>query len=166
MAIRTRAKAVITLVVLAATLLAALAREKHWEFRRNASVFKAARAETPEDAVYKMLDTARAGDTNAYLDCFSGELRLQLSQVINETSASQFSKYLVEQNSAFTGVAVSVSENSNPGDARLRLEYVYPERNEVQDLYLRRDSEKWKIVKVAGSEQIKTLIPYGTRVTE
>ncbi len=86
--------------------------------------------------------------------------------MINETSASQFSKYLVEQNSAFTGVAVSVSENSNPGDARLRLEYVYPERNEVQDLYLRRDSEKWKIVKVAGSEQIKTLIPYGTRVTE
>jgi hypothetical protein len=155
------------MVILAVTLLVVLAREKHWNFSLGtSSVFKAGGVETPEDAVYKMLDAARAGDTKTYLDCFSGELRLQLSQVIKETSTIQFAKYLVAQNSAFTGVAVSVTANPSPADARLRVEYVYPERNEIQTVYLRRDEAKWKIFLVTGSEQIKTLIPYGTRVTE
>jgi hypothetical protein len=153
-------KTALTAAVLAITLLAVLAREKHWD------LFKAARAQTPEDGVYQMLDAARAGDTKAYLDCFSGEMRAQLAQAIKETSATQFSKYLLAQNSAFTGVALSVTENPTPNDARVRVEYVYAERNEVQDVYLRKDQGKWTIFKVAGSEQIKTLIPFGTRVAE
>jgi hypothetical protein len=160
-------KAAVTLAVLALTLLLVLAREKHWEFRRvAASVLKPPRLETPQDALYKMLDAARAGDTKAYLDCFTGELRQNLSQVIKEKSARDFSKFLTAQNSAFTGVAVSVIENPDIANTRLRVEYIYPGRNEVQTVYLRRDEEKWKIFEVTGSEQIKTLIPFGTRVTE
>jgi hypothetical protein len=66
----------------------------------------------------KMLDAARASDTKAYLDCFSGEMRLQLAEAIEETSATQFSKYLVAQNSAYTGVPVSITGNPTPNNAR------------------------------------------------
>jgi len=167
MPLSTPLKTAVTTVFLAITLLVVLAREKHWDFRRSAaSLFQGARVQTPEDGVYKMLDAARTGDTQAYLDCFSGEMRMQLAEAIKETSATQFSKYLVAQNSAFTGVAVSVAENPTPNNVRLRVEYVYAERNDVQDVYLRKDQDKWTIFKVAGSEQIKTLIPYGMRVTE
>ena len=113
-----------------------------------------------------MLDSARAGDAQGYLDCFSGKMRDQLLQVVKETSSSKFSKYLVDQNSAFTGVALTVKNSPDPEIARVRVEYVYGERNEAQDLYLRKEDGAWKIFKVAGSEQIKTLIPYGTAVTD
>jgi len=167
MVLRINAKTVITLLVLALTLLLILVREEHWQFKPTAAaIFKTRRAETPEDALYKMLDAASIGDTKAYLDCFAGDLRQQLTQVIHETSTAQFAQYLSSQNSAFTGVAVSATDNANPGNARLRVEYIYPERNEVQTVYLRRDPDNWKIVQVTGSEQIKTLIPFGTRVSE
>jgi hypothetical protein len=160
-------RAVITVAALGAMLVFLVAKQKHWDLKQEAwAIFKPPPAETPEDGVYKMLDAARTGDTRTYLDCFTGDMHRQLLQVVKETSLTQFSKYLVTQNTAFTGVAVSVMQNPDPGSARVRVEYVYSQRNEVQDLYLRKDEGKWKIFKVAGSEQIKTLIPYGTRVTD
>jgi hypothetical protein len=148
-------------------LVLLLAKQKHWDLKREAwAVFKPAPVQTPEKSIYKMLDAARVGDTNAYLDCFSSEMRQQLLRVIKETSAVQFSTYLIAQNSAFTGVAVSVIQKPHPDSARVRVEYVYSGRNEVQEIALRKDDGKWKIFNVAGSEQIKTLIPYGMRVTD
>jgi hypothetical protein len=164
---RTSLRATVTLVVLGLLLLFLAGRQKNWELRsRISSVFKPSPPPTPEDGVYKMLDSARAGDAQGYLDCFSGKMREQLLQVVKETSSSKFSKYLVDQNSAFTGVALTVENSPDPEIARVRVEYVYGERNEAQDLYLRKADGAWKIFKVAGSEQIKTLIPYGTAVTD
>ena len=40
----------------------------------------------PEDAIYGILDAARAGDTKTYLDAFSGPMRDQLLQVIKENA--------------------------------------------------------------------------------
>jgi hypothetical protein len=159
-------RAVATIVLLAATLLFVVGRQRNWDFTRALAVFKPPRPQAPEDAVYKMLDTARAGDTKGYLNCFSGSMRDQLAQVVRETTEIKFAKYLARQNAAFTGVAVSVKESSAEGFARVRVEYVYGSRNEVQDLYLRKENDQWKIFKVAGSEQTKTLIPYGTVVTD
>jgi hypothetical protein len=162
-----RLKNFVTIAVLVITFAALAAKQKGWDLRQEVrAVFRAAPLQTPEDRIYKMLDAARAGDTNAYLDCFSGEMRQQLSQVIKETSAVQFSRYLVAQNLAFTGVAVSVAQKPDPDSARLRVEYVYSGRNEVQEVSLLKDDGKWRISKIASSERIATLIPYGTRVTD
>jgi hypothetical protein len=119
----------------------------------------------PEDAIYGMLDAARAGNTNAYLDSFSGSMREQLVQVIKESAEPSFAAYLKSQNSAFQGVAVSVTDRPSDKEAQVRVEYVYGNRNEVQSVYLRKDS-RWRIVKVAGAEQIKTLLPFGSTVTD
>ena len=61
---------------------------------------------------------------------------------------------------------MSLTDRPNPGEARVRVEYIYSDRNEMQDVYLKQEGNNWKIVKVAGAERIKTLIPYGTAVTD
>jgi hypothetical protein len=119
----------------------------------------------PEDAIYGMLDAARAGDTKNYLDSFSGSMRDQLAQVMKENAEPSFAAYLKSQNSAFQGVAVSVIDRTSDTEAQVRVEYVFGNRNEVQSVYLRKDS-RWRIFKVSGSEQVKTVLPFGSTVTD
>jgi hypothetical protein len=131
----------------------------------QSSWFKSAPA-TPEDAIYAMLDAARAGDTRAYLDAFSGPMRDQLLQIVKESSEPNFAAYLKSQNAAFQGVAVSLTDHPSDTEAQVRVEYVYSDRNEVQSVSLREEASRWKIFKVAGAEQVKTLVPFGTAVTD
>jgi hypothetical protein len=126
----------------------------------------ARRAKTPEDTVYGMLDAARAGDTKQYVDTFGGPLRQQIQQVMRESGKSQFASYLASQSEAFQSVAVSVTDQPSDAEARLRVEYVYTNRNEVQTFHLKKDAGRWTIIGISGTDQIKTLIPYGTAVTD
>ena len=61
---------------------------------------------------------------------------------------------------------MSVTDRPTDTEAQVRVEYVYSRRNEVQNVYLRKEASRWRILRVAGSEQVKTLVPYGTAVTE
>jgi hypothetical protein len=122
-------------------------------------------ATTPEDTVYGMLDAARAGDTAVYVDTFSGPLQQQIQQVIRESGKTQFATYLTGQSSSFQSVALSVADQPSDAEARLRVEYVYANRNEVQTFHLKKSGGRWKIIAISGTDQIKTLIPYGTAVT-
>jgi hypothetical protein len=160
-------KVVFTVSFVFALLLLVILRTNGW--RLPLSSWVAAGTVTapagPEDAIYGMLDAARAGDIKAYLDSFSGSMRDQLVQVIKEDEGPSFASYLKSQNSAFQGVAVSVTDRPSDTEAQVRVEYVYGNRNEVQSVYLRKDS-RWRIFKVAGAEQIKTLLPFGSTVTD
>jgi hypothetical protein len=151
------------------TLLALVNYRTHgWRFPLPSWVrqsFSTASA-SPEDAVYAMLDAARAGDTHAYLASFSGPMHDQLLQVMKETSEANFAAYLKSQNTAFQGVAVSVTDRPSDAEAQVRVEYVYRNRNEVQSVYLRKEASRWRIVKVAGAEQVKAPVPYGSAVTD
>jgi len=71
----------------------------------------------PEETIYGMLDAARAGDTNAYLDMFSETMRDQLLQGMKENVNSNFAAYLKSQNAAFQGVAVSVTGRPSDNEA-------------------------------------------------
>jgi len=161
-------KVVFTISFIVALLVLVILRTNAWRWPLPAWVtrsFSSAPA-NPEDAFCGMLDAARAGDTKTYLASFSGAMREELLQVVKESSEASFAAYLKSQNAAFQGVAVSVTDRPSDTEAQLRVEYVYSNRNEVQSVYLRKESSRWKIVKVAGSEQLKTLVPYGTAVTE
>jgi hypothetical protein len=125
-----------------------------------------ARPSTPEDTVYGMLDAARAGDPGLYLDTFSGPLQQQIQQAIRESGKTQFAAYLSAQSSSFQSVALSVADQPSDVEARLRVEYVYANRNEVQSFHLKKSGGRWKIVGISGTDLIKTLIPYGTAVTD
>ena len=120
----------------------------------------------PEDTVYGMLDAARAGDTTVYVDTFAGSLQQQIQQLIRESGRKQFASYLTGQSSSFQSVALSVADQPSDVEARLRVEYVYANRNEVQIFHLKKSGGRWKIIGISGTNQIKTLIPYGTAVTD
>jgi hypothetical protein len=124
------------------------------------------RAATPEDTIYGMLDAARAGNTAVYVDTFSGSLQQQIQQAIRESGKTQFASYLTAQSSSFQSVALSVADQPSNLEARLRVEYVYTNRNEVQTFHLKKSEGRWKIISISGTDQIKTLIPYGTAVTD
>jgi len=128
--------------------------------------FASKAAATPADSVYAMLDAARAGDTRAYLDSFSSPIHEQLAQVIKENSEPKFAEYLKSQNTEFQSVAVSVADWPSDFEVKARVEYVYANRNEVQNLYLRKEASRWRIFKIAGADQIKTLVPFGSTVSD
>jgi hypothetical protein len=166
---RLELKPILTVAALMGVLAFATFRAHRWQLLSWSdwrAVSLKRRAPSPEDSVFLMLDRARIGDVEAYLDCFDDPLRAQLAETIKESTVEQFRSYLVSQNAAIRGVAVSLTDRPSPDEARVRVEYVYSDRNEVQEIYVKQEGEKWKIVKVMGSERIKTLIPYGTDVTD
>jgi hypothetical protein len=126
----------------------------------------AARSSAPnaQDAIYGMLDAARAGDVAAYLESYAGKMRSAIEQSVSETGTDRFSRYLKDSNSAIKGVAVYDPEPVSVREMRVRLEYVYQDRNETQTYYLENVDGNWKITRIDGSERANTLIPYGTPV--
>jgi hypothetical protein len=135
-------------------------------WRAFQSAFQSKSAANPEDAIYSMLDAARAGNAKAYVEAFGGPMHDQLVQLVNESTEPKFSAYLTTQNAAFQGVAVAITDRPSAEKAEARLEYVYSDRNEIQKFYLTKEQGRWRILRVAGSERIKTLVPFGTATTD
>jgi hypothetical protein len=111
-----------------------------------------------------MLDAARAGDASAYLARYTGPMQVNLKQAIVEKGDTAFRAYLRNSNAEIKGVALSEPQAVSDSEARVRVEYVYQDRNEAQTIYLEKLSGDWKIARVDGAERVKTLIPYGTPV--
>lgn len=120
----------------------------------------------PESAIWRMIDASRAADPEKYLGCYSGEMERQLRQNYREMGADRFREYLLSTHRQIKGIAVSPPQMSSAGEAGIDVEYVYQDRNERQRVVVRREGSQWKIVQVQGAERIKTLVPYGTPVTE
>jgi hypothetical protein len=165
---RIDAKTFLTLGVLLGVFAVALLRSNHWELPISWNGWRALvgkRAPSnPEDGIYAMFDAARAGDAQAYLDCFSGPLRDQLAATAKEDA--KFKEYLMNQNSAVQGMAVTVTDHPNADEARARLEYVYRDHNEVQNVHLKREGARWKIISIDGAQPVQPLVPYGTKATD
>ena len=117
----------------------------------------------PQTSIYEMLDAARAGKVKTYLASYRGPMEAALRQTIAETTERDFAKYLIENNATIKGIAVSDPQIAGE-TATVRVEYVYPDRNEVQTMRLEQGSDGWKITAAEGDERIKTPIPYGTPV--
>lgn len=120
----------------------------------------------PEDEIYAMFDAARAGNTQAYLDCFSGPLHDQLAATAREDSAAKFKAYLMGQNSAVQGMAVTITDRLSPDEARLRVEYVYTDHNEIQNVHLKKQGTRWKIINMDVVQPVQPVLPYGTKATD
>jgi hypothetical protein len=161
-------KAVVTVAVLLGVFAVALLRSNHWQLPSSwngwrALISKRAPA-NPEDGIYAMFDAARAGDARAYLDCFSGPLREQIAATAKEDA--KFKEYLVRQNSAVQGMAVTVTDRPNADEARVRVEYVYSDHNEVQNVHMKKEGSRWKIINIDGAQPVQPLVPYGTKATD
>lgn len=121
-------------------------------------------SQNPQDAIYAMLEAARAGDVKKYLDNYTGQMEATLRQSLAETTEPAFGKYLKASTAAVKGVAVSDPQTITDVEAKVRVEYIYQDRNEAQTMYLEKGSAGWKISRADSDERVKTLIPYGTPV--
>jgi hypothetical protein len=151
---KSRAAQLLTLAVLIGVVGIGVFRVK--------SLRRASPEQTPQDAVYAMLNAARSGEVKTYLSSFAGPLEAALRQARSETTETAFAKYLRDSNAEIKGVAVSDPEKITDIEIRVRVEYVYQDRNEQQTMYLRTGSSGWKIFRTDADERVKTLIPYGT----
>jgi hypothetical protein len=165
---RIDAKTVLTVAVLLGVFAVALLRSNHWQLPTSWNGWRAITLKrapsNPEDGIYTMFDAARAGDAQAYLDCFSGPLREQLAATAREDA--KFKEYLIRQNSTVQGMAVTVTDRPNADEARVRVEYVYSDHNEVQNVHLKREGARWKITNLDGAQPVQPLVPYGTKATD
>ena len=163
-------KAVLTVAVLLVVFAVAVLRSHHWQLPFSLEIWRDVTQKrapsNPEDGIYAMFDAARVGDAQAYLDCFAGPLRDQLAATAKEDSAAKFKAYLISQNSAVQGMAVTVTDRPNADEARARVVYVYSDHNEVQNVHLRREGRRWKIVSMDGAQPVQPIVPYGTKATE
>src|SRR5690606_15957933 len=104
------------------------------------------------------------GDVAGYINCHTGQMARQLEQSRDEMTLAGFAQYLKDRNEEIKGIAINEPEMASENQARVRVEYVYQDRNEVQQVYLERAGGDWKITGVDAAERVKTLVPYGTPV--
>ena len=159
----------VTVAVLAAAIGVGLAAKAGWrlpDLRFWPGVFQPGppASTEPQEAIYAMFGAARAGDVKAYLASYSGQMEASLRQELSETTESAFAKYLRDSNTAIKGIAVSDPQEITDSEAKVRVEYVFQDRNEAQTMYLEKGPKGWKISRADSDERIKTLIPYGTPV--
>jgi hypothetical protein len=160
---------IVTILVLAGAFGVVMAQKTGWKFSDVKMPDIAQRTApkpepSPQDAIYAMLDAARVGDVKTYLDSYTGQMDAALRQSLAETTESGFSKYLKDSNAAVKGIAISEPQQLTDREVKVRVEYVYQDRNEAQTMYLERGAGGWKIARVDGAERVKTLVPYGTPV--
>ena len=152
---RERKARIVTVLILAGVIAAVVARKTGWQTPSSP---------TPQDAIYNMMDAARAGDTSKYLSYYTGQMEASIKQTVAESSQQALAKYLQDSNASIKGVAIAEPQQLTEREVKVRVEYVYQERNEVQYMYLEKIACQWKIARVDSAERVKTLIPYGTPV--
>ena len=159
-----RLRQALTIAVLLAAGGLALGVKTRWKRAAPPAPSPVAAEPAPQDAIYAMLDAARQGNVNAYLECYTGAMRMSLEASLRESGGDSFARYLRDSNAAVKGVAVGEPEKTGANEWRARVEYVYQDRNEVQNVFLEKAGAAWKIARVDGAERVKTLVPYGTPV--
>src|SRR6185436_12170813 len=119
----------LTIAVIGTVVVVIAGQKAGWKLPTGTA---ALRPPEPRDTIYQMLDAARVGDAAAYLRCFTGQMEATLGQSQSEMGAQAFSQYLVSTNKEVKGVALSEPAALTDREVRVRVEYVYQDRNEVQ----------------------------------
>lgn len=160
-------------VAAAAVLIVAVGvgvgRKANWrmpDWRAVRAVLRPAERTDPEpqDTIYAMMNAARAGEVKAYMACYTGPMIASLDRTLAATTEAGFGKYLKETNATVMGVTVFDPERIGETEAKVRVEYVYKDRNESQTVFLEKGPGGWKISRTDAEERVGTPIPYGTPV--
>jgi|HubBroStandDraft_1064217.scaffolds.fasta_scaffold05586_4 hypothetical protein len=165
---RERKAQIATVVILLAGLALVAMKRGGWQASAaslsNLAVSRAPAGANPQDTVYRMMDAARDGDVRAYLGCYTGQMESGLRQLAAEKGEPALAAYIRNFNASVKGVAIQEPQSTGDREVRLRVEFVYRDRNEAQIYYLEQTGGNWKISKQENAEGVKTLVPYGTTV--
>jgi hypothetical protein len=157
-----------TVAILIAALGLVAVKKSGWQASAaslsNLVAGRAPAGATPQDTVYRMLDAARDGDVRAYLGCYTGQMQSNLRQIMTEKGEAALAAYIRNFNASVKGVAIQEPQSTAEREVRLRVEFVYRDRNEAQNYYLEQGGGSWKIARQENAEGVKTLVPYGAAV--
>jgi hypothetical protein len=120
---------------------------------------------TPEGRLRALLDDARAGDVDAYINAYAEPLRSRIARQVDEAGRTSFAAELRRAAAARRGHAFFAPEPDGPDAVRIAVETVYPDRNERQVYRLERGPDGWR---VAGVELLHGRSPaarFGTPAT-
>lgn len=125
-------------------------------------------AATPADEVKSLLydglvAAMRKGKVNAYLNVFAAPLRARLQAEIERVGRRAFAAQLREHNARVTSVAVAKVEVAGE-TAAARLEWVYRDDSDVQQVRLVREGGRWRIAELTTVKRAKLPVPSGTEV--
>ena len=151
---------VATIIVLLGALGMILARKG--DLRASLTGLTQRTERTPQDAIYSMLDAARNGDVKKYMASYTGQMAQSLERA--QAESQDFAAYLRDSNAALKGIAVMAPQAQSEREVKVRVEYIYQDRDESQFFYLEKTGREWRISRAEPAEQIKTIIPYGTPV--
>ncbi|OPZ05375.1 MAG: hypothetical protein BWZ10_03049 [candidate division BRC1 bacterium ADurb.BinA364] len=119
-------------------------------------------AKTPSERVRLMSQSARLGQTDAYLACFDGDLKTELAHARDQAGEEAFADMLRRRAAPVRGMAISDQTDAGDSMVRLKVEWVFEDRNEIQAIGLRQSNGDWKIVQMDEAQYRKPAIPYGT----
>ncbi len=157
---KNRTAQIITIAVIALVVAFLAIRQTGW----SPPTASNRKAQTPQDAIYAMLDAAREGDVDTYVDFYTGQMRATLDQAVAERGQQSFGDYLKSSNEPIKGIAITEPEQLSASSVKARVEYVFADRNEVQLMYLEKTGGRWLISSMENTQRVKTLVPYGTPV--
>jgi hypothetical protein len=87
-----------------------------------------------------------------------------LRQIVSEKGEPALASYIRNFNAAIKGVAIQEPQPVSDREVRLRVEFVYQDRNEAQLYYLEQAGGNWKISRLENTEGVQTPVTYGTPV--
>ena len=119
---------------------------------------------TPEEAIAAFFDAARDGNTRAYLQLTTGDLRQSLDQLRRQQGGETFQANLQRTNDGIVGQAVRELPGAPTGMATYEVELIFKDRNEVQTFRLEQSGSGWAIASIEVARVYQPEIAYGTPV--
>ena len=103
------------------------------------------REENPEDVLIAMVQAMERGDVQALKECFGGNLRRRLEDLLARESEPGLGEWLRRRGSAVKGLAILDQEELGPDQVRVLTETVYNDRNTRQSFLLELESGSWRV---------------------
>lgn len=123
-----------------------------------------ATSDDPRATVAALLQTQRDGDAQACRVHLAGEALKEFDARRQMLPSSQFAAELRSGLVDLKGHATTDLNRHAPDAATLVLELIFADRNERQQLELRRTDGAWKVTRRAPAERVAPTVPYGTPV--
>lgn len=126
-------------------------------------LFKLQKIQSPENAsdiIWKMFLSAKAGDIEDFLKCFTGENQAILQSNRQERKDQAFQEYIKEYAQDIKGVSIINGREENEGKRVFGVEVVYTDRNELHTVFLQKTNKGWKISRILSPVIIRPAIPY------
>lgn len=126
---------------------------------------KADESPRPQEAVFAVFDSARAGDVKGYLSEFSGEMRERLAEQAERDGEERFAEYLQQSTREIAGIYIQKEVQFGEAEVRLDVDFIFPTRTERQRYRLVKEGKAWKISDIQDAEYREPVEEYGAHIS-